>query len=35
MLKTPRTGEHHGNTVFIAGIDHFLVPNGAAGLNHQ
>ncbi|SVE40396.1 uncharacterized protein METZ01_LOCUS493250, partial [marine metagenome] len=35
MFKAPRSGEDHGNTVFVAGVDNFLVPDRATGLYHH
>ena len=27
-------GKHHGDAVFIGGLDHFIVAHAAAGLDH-
>ena len=35
MFKAPRSGEDHGNAVFVAGVDNFLVPDRATGLYHH
>ena len=35
MFKAPRSGEDHGNTIFVAGVDNFLVPDRATGLYHH
>ncbi len=31
----PHPGEHHGHAAFVGGVDHRLVANGAAGLDHR
>jgi hypothetical protein len=35
MLKTPCAGEYHGNAVFVAGINHFLIADRSAGLYYH
>ena len=34
MLKGPLAGEDHGGPGLIAGLDHFVIPQGTAGLNY-
>lgn len=35
MFKTAGAGEDHGDAKLVASIDHFLVTDGAAGLDHH
>ena len=35
VFKMAYAGKDHGNAVFVGGIDHFLVSNGAAGLDYR
>ena len=34
MSEVPRPREHHGDVVLVGGVDHFLIADGAAGLDH-
>jgi len=34
MLKVPDSGKNHGNAVFVAEVDGFLITDGTSGLNH-
>ena len=34
MVEQANAAECHGNAVFVAGVDHLLVANGAAGLHN-
>jgi len=33
--EMPDTGEHHGDAVVVGGLDHLIVADRAAGLNHS
>ena len=35
MFKGPLAGENHGGPGLIAGFDHFVISEGAAGLDHS
>ncbi len=35
MFKTAGAGEDHGDAIFVAGVDYFLIPNGSARLDHH
>jgi hypothetical protein len=33
MFKTSGSGEYHSDAILVAGVNHFLVPDGTAGLH--
>lgn len=35
MLKVTNTGKNHGDSVFVCGVDHFLIADGASGLDDR
>jgi monoamine oxidase len=35
MPEMPDTGEHHGDAVVVGGLDHFVVADRSAGLDHS
>ena len=35
MAEVAHAGEQHRQAVLVGGRDHFVVPHGAAGLNHR
>ena len=34
MPEMPHAGEHHGDAVVVGGLDHFVVADRSAGLDH-
>ena len=35
MMEQTKPTERHGNTVFVAGVNHLLVADGTAGLDNS